>query len=129
MANELIGLKLQVMRGVKTLECSKKILYKPADFSFELFSRFRRLSPELCAVRASSRFGTPSFILKGANGNQVKGWLIKALFTQEIVYLESWSFEPAFFIYTSGDETLIAHFIAWIGSESANLHLVKGGKI
>lgn len=124
----LCGLKLQVVRGQKARDLCKKVLYKPADFSYELFCQYRSLDPRRYAEKTGLRFGYPSFILSGPKGSRVEGWLIRVAALEEIIYIESWPWAPSFFIYTSGRKRLISRFLNWFSAESPDLHLVRGGK-
>ncbi len=128
MGGSLSDLKLEVIRGPKVIELSKVVLYKPADFSYALFTKFRNLDFAQCALKTALRFGDPSFCLDGPAGTRVKGWLLRTVNIDEIVYLESWPWEPSFFVYTSGNETLMVKLLGWLSGSAPELHLVKGAK-
>ncbi len=126
MAETVCGLKLQVIRGPEARELSKVVLYKPADFSYELFVRYRSLDPKQCAEKAALWFGDPSFSLHGPVGSRVEGWLLRVMGTGEVIYLESWPWE--FFVYTSSCGETMSRILNWLCAEKSYLRLIKGGK-
>jgi hypothetical protein len=122
------SLNLHVIRGSKVQTLSKIALHKPADFSYECFLKYRNLNPKYCAEKASNRFGKPSFSLNGPKGSKVEGWLLSIGDGTEIIYMESWPWEPSFYVFTNGSSIIMDRLLDWLHCETPDLHVIKGGK-
>ncbi len=129
MVDVLAGLNLHVIRGPGVQALSKISLHKPADFSYDLYLKYKSLDPKLCAEKTAQRFGKPSFSLNGPTGSSVEGWLLVIGSGKEVIYLESWPWEPSFYVFTSSGGATMARLLDWLHCDTPDLHVIKGGKI